>query len=274
MGNGAGADTVRLGVLGAGNIADMNVAGYLEHPAATWWRCATSTSRSRPAAAERWGVPRVYTDLDDLLADDDIDAVEILTPTHLHYDHIIAALARRQARLGAEADHQHRRRGPRARSSGRASGAHPAGERVLRPLPAARAGQEAHRRRGHRPAHRACASARSWARPTPSSRPPCAPRATAGASTSAAPAATSSTTWSTSTPWPCGSSTRTSSRSRPWCGAATSSSSPAPCIFEYEDPDLLGTMEVQYAREHVDALELLRRRRVLRGAGRTRASCG
>ena len=32
MGNGARTGTVRLGVLGAGNIADMNVAGYLEHP--------------------------------------------------------------------------------------------------------------------------------------------------------------------------------------------------------------------------------------------------
>ena len=44
-------------------------------------------------AAKRWGVPGRSTDIDELLGDDDIDAVEILTPTHLHYAHIKAALA-------------------------------------------------------------------------------------------------------------------------------------------------------------------------------------
>ena len=75
----------------------------------------------------------------------------------------------------------------------------------------------------------------------------CGPRATAGASTSAARADTSSTTWCTSTRWRCGCSTSTSPRCRPWCGAATSSSSRALCIFEYEDPEVLGMMEVQYS---------------------------
>ena len=32
MGKGARTDKIGLGVLGAGNIADLNVAGYLEHP--------------------------------------------------------------------------------------------------------------------------------------------------------------------------------------------------------------------------------------------------
>jgi predicted dehydrogenase len=45
----------------------------------------------RRAAA--WGEPRVYTDLSQLLADPEIDAVEILTPHHLHADHAAAALA-------------------------------------------------------------------------------------------------------------------------------------------------------------------------------------
>jgi predicted dehydrogenase len=31
--------------------------------------------------------------LDDMLADPDIDAVEILTPTHLHREHVLAAVA-------------------------------------------------------------------------------------------------------------------------------------------------------------------------------------
>ena len=43
--------------------------------------------------AAEWGVPQVYGDLHELLADPEIDAVEILTPTHLHRDHVLAAIA-------------------------------------------------------------------------------------------------------------------------------------------------------------------------------------
>ncbi len=83
---------LRVGVLGVGNIAPLNVRGYLEHP-----RCdvvALCDIRQEKAArmATQWGVPKVYTDLDAFLADDDIDAVEILTPTYLHHEHVLAAL--------------------------------------------------------------------------------------------------------------------------------------------------------------------------------------
>jgi predicted dehydrogenase len=43
--------------------------------------------------AAAWDVPRTYTRLEDLLADDGVDAVEILTPTHLHKEHALAAIA-------------------------------------------------------------------------------------------------------------------------------------------------------------------------------------
>jgi predicted dehydrogenase len=86
-------DTVRLGVIGAGNIADLNVAGYVKDPRCEVLAVCDVNEDAARAAAVRWGgVPRVYTDLDACLADDDIDAVEILTPTHLHHDHAIAAL--------------------------------------------------------------------------------------------------------------------------------------------------------------------------------------
>ncbi|HXX88586.1 MAG TPA: Gfo/Idh/MocA family oxidoreductase [Acidimicrobiales bacterium] len=89
---GLGRDTVRLGVVGAGNIADLNVAGYLAHPACEVRAvCDVDGSVAKEAAA-RWDVPVVYTELERLLEDDEIDAVEILTPTHLHHAHVLAAL--------------------------------------------------------------------------------------------------------------------------------------------------------------------------------------
>ena len=85
-------DRVRLGVLGAGNIAAMNVRGYLEDPRCDVVAvCDTDEEVGRQAAKE-WGAERFYADLQDLLADDAVDAVEILTPTHLHHNHVIAAL--------------------------------------------------------------------------------------------------------------------------------------------------------------------------------------
>ena len=86
-------DTVRLGILGAGNIANLNVAGYLEHPDCEVLAVCDVDAALAAEAAQRWGVPRVYSDMDEFLADGDLDAVEVLTPTHLHSPHVAAALA-------------------------------------------------------------------------------------------------------------------------------------------------------------------------------------
>lgn len=83
---------MRLGVIGAGNVADLNVAGYLEHPGCQVVAVCDVDERSAREAAKRWGVPVARTDMDDLLGDPDIDAVEILTPTYLHHRHVLDAL--------------------------------------------------------------------------------------------------------------------------------------------------------------------------------------
>src|ERR1700722_7484965 len=62
-------DTVRMGVLGTGNIADLNVAGYLEHPKCEVLAVCDVDGDVARDAAQRWNVPRVYTDIDAFLAD-------------------------------------------------------------------------------------------------------------------------------------------------------------------------------------------------------------
>jgi predicted dehydrogenase len=84
---------IRLGVVGAGNIAQLNVAGYLEHDHCDVVAVCDVDKEAAATAAGLWGVPQVFTSLDDLLAEPDIDAVEILTPTHMHYEHVLAAVA-------------------------------------------------------------------------------------------------------------------------------------------------------------------------------------
>jgi predicted dehydrogenase len=85
-------DRVRMGIVGVGNIAALNVPGYLEHE-----RCdVVALCDPRAEVLERrgreWGVERRYPDLDALLSDEDVDAVEILSPTPLHAAHVVAAL--------------------------------------------------------------------------------------------------------------------------------------------------------------------------------------
>lgn len=83
---------VRIGILGLGRIADLQVLGYLEHPRV---EVAAVCDQKQALAGERaraWGVPRVYTHAEQLFADPELDAVDILTPHHLHAEHAIAAL--------------------------------------------------------------------------------------------------------------------------------------------------------------------------------------
>lgn len=84
-------ERVRLGIVGAGNISQLNVPGYLDHPRCDVVAVCDPRIDKAQARAAEWGVDRVHGALADLLADEEIDAVEILTPTHLHAEHVIAA---------------------------------------------------------------------------------------------------------------------------------------------------------------------------------------
>ena len=209
--------------------------------------------RARRLAAKRWGAASYYGDLAELLADDSVDAVEILTPTHLHHAHVKAALEAGKhvsvqkpitnsvdeaLELGAVADTP----GRTLRVS----------ECFVHYPPLEMAKSSSPTGPSARPS--ACASGPWSARPTRTSRPPCAPRATAGASTSAAAGGHlfddnvhkyAMALWLVD---PDIISVQAVVRRRDLFFE------PCAVIFEYDDPELLGTMEVQYAPRHVDAL--------------------
>jgi predicted dehydrogenase len=85
-------EPIRLGWLGCGRIADLQCLGYLDHPRAEIVAvCDRDESRAR-ARAQAWDARRVYTDAEKLFADPEVDAVEILTPHHLHAAHAVGAL--------------------------------------------------------------------------------------------------------------------------------------------------------------------------------------
>jgi predicted dehydrogenase len=87
-----GPDRVRIGLLGLGRIADLQCLGYREHPRAELAAVCDSDPERARTRAEAWGVRRVYTEAERLFADPELDAIDILTPHHLHAEQAVAAL--------------------------------------------------------------------------------------------------------------------------------------------------------------------------------------
>jgi predicted dehydrogenase len=87
-------DSVRLGVVGAGAIAQLAHIPVLSKMRGAELVAVCDNDRPKARAlADRFGVPDVFTDIEDLLELDDLDAVVIATPNHLHEPHALSALA-------------------------------------------------------------------------------------------------------------------------------------------------------------------------------------
>jgi len=83
---------IRVGLIGVGGIARLHSVGYNDNPTAELYAvCDVNESLLRERARE-WGVQKAYVDYRELLADPNLDAVEVITPHHLHAPIGIAAL--------------------------------------------------------------------------------------------------------------------------------------------------------------------------------------
>jgi predicted dehydrogenase len=85
-------NTIRWGLVGAGDIAEKRVAPALS---STRDSKLVAVSRGRAELAEefarRFGAPRWYATWEEMLRDEEIDAVYVATPVHLHAPITIAA---------------------------------------------------------------------------------------------------------------------------------------------------------------------------------------
>jgi predicted dehydrogenase len=84
---------IRVGIVGCGRISDLHALGYRGRDDARIAAvCDAKKGRAREKARE-WGVDpaKTYADFPRLLADPDIDLVELLVPHHLHAEMTVAA---------------------------------------------------------------------------------------------------------------------------------------------------------------------------------------
>jgi predicted dehydrogenase len=84
---------IRIGVVGVGAIAQIAHIPVLSkmRGAQLVALCDNDGPKAR-SLADRFGVPDVFTDIEDLLEFDELDAVIITTPNHLHEPHVLSAI--------------------------------------------------------------------------------------------------------------------------------------------------------------------------------------
>jgi predicted dehydrogenase len=75
---------VGVGIVGCGRISDLHQLGYRGREDARIVALCDTVRGRAAAKAKSWDVSRVYTDYQKLLADPEIDLVELLVPHHLH----------------------------------------------------------------------------------------------------------------------------------------------------------------------------------------------
>jgi predicted dehydrogenase len=84
---------IRVGVVGAGAIAQLAHLPLLSKMRGAQLVALCDNDRPKARAlADRFDVPDVFTDIEDLLEFDELDAVVVATPNHLHEPHVLAAL--------------------------------------------------------------------------------------------------------------------------------------------------------------------------------------
>lgn len=84
---------LRLGVIGAGHVAQTNHLPALKkrRDVEVVALCDDDIEKAR-AVAQRFGIPRTFQDYEKLLREDDVEAVIVSTPNHLHAPMSAAAL--------------------------------------------------------------------------------------------------------------------------------------------------------------------------------------
>jgi predicted dehydrogenase len=85
-------DTIRVGMVGCGRIADVHLPGILVHPRAELTAICDTSTDTLEWRARDWHVDKTCTDYREILDDADIDAVVFLTPHHVHCQQTIDAL--------------------------------------------------------------------------------------------------------------------------------------------------------------------------------------
>ena len=78
-------------IIGCGRIATLHARGYKDNPDAELWGVCDINKGAAKKFAEEYGVPEIYESFEEVLADKEVAAVELLLPHHLHCEYTVKA---------------------------------------------------------------------------------------------------------------------------------------------------------------------------------------
>jgi predicted dehydrogenase len=84
-------DKINVGIIGCGRIADLHYPGYKTSKDARIYAVCDANPETAAARKKQWKAVKSYTDYRELMADPEINAVEVLTPHLLHEEQVVAA---------------------------------------------------------------------------------------------------------------------------------------------------------------------------------------
>ena len=82
---------IRIGIVGAGGMTAYHIPGFRKGGAEVV-AVADPNAAAAAKCAKKWGVPRTYASLTDMLAKESLDAVSVITPNRFHASLAIEAL--------------------------------------------------------------------------------------------------------------------------------------------------------------------------------------
>lgn len=82
---------IRVAIVGCGRISDLHEMGYRGRVDARIAAVCDTKRKRAQQKARAWGVEKVYGNLESVLADPEVDLVELLVPHHLHAEMTFAA---------------------------------------------------------------------------------------------------------------------------------------------------------------------------------------
>ena len=77
---------LRVGIIGGGRITGLHALAYQDNSKAEIYAVCDINEDVARGRAQEWGAQRWFTDYREMLAESAIDAVEVITPHHLHAD--------------------------------------------------------------------------------------------------------------------------------------------------------------------------------------------
>ena len=84
---------VRFGIIGTGRISDWVLKGAVLDPRFEATAVCSRSKESAEAFAAGHGIPKTFTDIDEMASDPEIDAIYIGTPNHTHHDLAIKCMS-------------------------------------------------------------------------------------------------------------------------------------------------------------------------------------